>query len=132
MSPTILVSDGARLLGAAGLAIPTVDTDFIEVEYDDAFHLMEHLQAMGENNACVGKRPAVGRDLMLATAAAYQGMHGQPDGSVRGTVQMVYLIGWKKHESQPLPARRGSAKMSMKDIATFNRSPTAETDKPKE
>jgi NADH dehydrogenase [ubiquinone] 1 alpha subcomplex assembly factor 5 len=45
---------------------------------------------------------------LLATAAIYDSMYGNEDGTVRATFQVVYMIGWKAHESQPEPKKRGS------------------------
>jgi NADH dehydrogenase [ubiquinone] 1 alpha subcomplex assembly factor 5 len=35
-------------------------------------------------------------------------MYGNEDGTVRATFQVVYMIGWKEHKSQPEPKKRGS------------------------
>ncbi|CAN0027143.1 unnamed protein product, partial [Choristocarpus tenellus] len=36
-------------------------------------------------------------------------MYGEEDGTVQATFQVVYMIGWAPHESQPRAKRRGSA-----------------------
>lgn len=47
-----------------------------QVNYPDALTLMEHLQAMGESSAVLGRRAHVSRDTFLAAAAIYQGEGG--------------------------------------------------------
>ena len=69
-----------------------VDTDFIEVEYRDAFELMEHLQGMGENNAGILARAAISKDLLVAMATAYHAMHAKPDGTVPATFQACCAV----------------------------------------
>lgn len=46
------------------------------MNYPDALTLMEHLQAMGESSAVLGRRAHVSRDTFLAAAAIYQGEGG--------------------------------------------------------
>lgn len=78
--------------------------------------LMEHLQAMGESSAVLTRRAHVSRETFLAAGAIYQELYGEEDGSVPATFQVVFMIGWAPHASQPLPKRRGSAQMSMKTL----------------
>lgn len=95
-----------------------MDTDFITVDYPDAFVLMEDLQGMGENNAVLSRGAPVTRDSLLAAASIYQSMYANADGSVPATFQVIYMIGWSPHESQQRPLRRGSAQRSMKEIGS--------------
>jgi NADH dehydrogenase [ubiquinone] 1 alpha subcomplex assembly factor 5 len=48
-------SDVSNLLGRAGFTLLTVDIDEITVNYPSMWELMEDLQAMGENNAIIGR-----------------------------------------------------------------------------
>ncbi|CAM9125654.1 unnamed protein product, partial [Discosporangium mesarthrocarpum] len=107
-SPSAHVADCGNLLLSAGFSLPTVDQDTIRISYPNAFVLMEHLQVMGEGNASLNRRIGVSRDTFIAAAAAYQEIYGEPDGTVEATFQVVYMIGWSPHESQPTPKRRGS------------------------
>ena len=106
-------------------------------------------QGMGENNAIIKRRSALSKELFVAAAAAYQALHGRPDGAVPATFQVclvlaglvgverqvtavilvfsirhpqiVYLIGWKPHPSQPQPLPRGSAKASLTELGKSSR-----------
>jgi NADH dehydrogenase [ubiquinone] 1 alpha subcomplex assembly factor 5 len=117
ISPFANVADVGGLLQGANFTLCTVDTDYIEVHYPNAFVLMEHLQKMGENNAVQSKGRVATRDSLLAAASIYQAMYANDDGSVPVTFQVIYMIGWTPHDSQPKPLRRGSAQRSLKELA---------------
>jgi NADH dehydrogenase [ubiquinone] 1 alpha subcomplex assembly factor 5 len=38
------------------------------------------------------------------------------EGNIITTMDVIFLIGWKQHESQQKPKERGSAKFSLKDV----------------
>lgn len=75
LSPMVQASDIAGLMQGAGFALPTIDVDTIQIGYPNAFVLMEHLKAMGENTAFLGRTLQCGKDTMLAMATIYQGTH---------------------------------------------------------
>ncbi|KAG7385147.1 NADH dehydrogenase [ubiquinone] 1 alpha subcomplex assembly factor 5 [Phytophthora boehmeriae] len=116
ISPFMNVADAGNLLTSTGFNLCTVDTDYIQVDYPNAFVLMEHLRGMGENHAVQSRGPPATRESLLAAASIYQSMFGQPDGTVPATFQVIYLIGWSPHESQQQPLRRGSAQHSLKEL----------------
>ncbi|ORE02989.1 S-adenosyl-L-methionine-dependent methyltransferase [Rhizopus microsporus var. microsporus] len=116
VSPMADSSDMSRLLTRAGFALTTVDVDEIQVNYPSAFELMEDLKAMGENNAVASRQHILTRDTLIAAAPIYKELHGNPDGTIPATFQIIYLIGWKPSENTPLPKKRGSANASLKDI----------------
>ncbi|XP_072907371.1 arginine-hydroxylase NDUFAF5, mitochondrial [Hemitrygon akajei] len=120
VSPFTAVTDLGNLLDQAGFNMLTVDVDEIQVNYPGIFELMEDLQGMGESNCAWSRKPMLHRDTMLAAAAVYKEMYGNDDGSVPATFQILYMIGWKPHESQAKPARRGSATLSMGDIGKLS------------
>ncbi|CAB1104389.1 unnamed protein product [Ectocarpus sp. CCAP 1310/34] len=122
-SPSAHVADCGSLLQSAGFSLPTVDQDTVRVGYPNAFVLMEHLQGMGESNAAMNTRPRVSRETMLAAAAAYQELYGEDDGTVQATFQVVYMIGWAPHESQPQPKRRGSGQARIGDVTVTQSKP---------
>lgn len=89
-SPMMHVADAGSLLQASGFAIPTIDTSFIQVEYDSAVDAMMHLHGMGEAAAPATAAAAVDSsesvptgtgglrhaDVLLSAAAFYQWTHG--------------------------------------------------------
>ncbi|NWH65685.1 NDUF5 hydroxylase, partial [Geococcyx californianus] len=125
VSPFTAVSDLGHLLSRAGFNTLTVDTDEIQVNYPGLFEVMEDLQ--GKYILCGNcifsawnRKPLLHRETMLAAAAIYKEMYGNSDGSVPATFQIYYVIGWKFHESQARPAQRGSATVSLADLAKID------------
>ncbi|KAI0371520.1 S-adenosyl-L-methionine-dependent methyltransferase [Pilatotrama ljubarskyi] len=108
--------DMSNLLGRAGFTLLTVDVDEVKVAYPSMWELMEDLQDMGESNAVVGRRHFIHRDTLAAASAIYKELHGQEDGSVPATFQVIYVIGWKPAPNQPKPLERGSAQTNLKDV----------------
>ncbi|XP_072030985.1 arginine-hydroxylase NDUFAF5, mitochondrial-like [Amphiura filiformis] len=117
VSPFTEMQDIGNLLSRANFTLLTVDTDTMTVNYPSMFELMQDLKGMGENNAAWSRKAMLHRDTMKAAAAIYKDMYGNEDGSVPATFQIIYMIGWKPDPSQPKPKARGSATVSMKDIA---------------
>jgi len=115
LSPFVRLKDAADLLSNAGFAIPTIDTEAITVSFPDMFTLMHHLQGMAEQNAPIGV-PRSSRDVFLAAASAYQALYADDEGVIPATFQVVYMIGWGPHESQPKPMARGGATSKLQDL----------------
>uniref|UniRef100_A0A3Q1FW96 Arginine-hydroxylase NDUFAF5, mitochondrial n=1 Tax=Acanthochromis polyacanthus TaxID=80966 RepID=A0A3Q1FW96_9TELE len=100
VSPFTAVTDLGNLLGGAGFSLLTVDVDEVQVHYPGMMEVMTDLQGMGESNCAWNRRSLLHRDTMLAAAAVYREMYGNQDGSVPATFEILYMIGWKPHESQ--------------------------------
>uniref|UniRef100_A0A8C9VN97 Arginine-hydroxylase NDUFAF5, mitochondrial n=1 Tax=Scleropages formosus TaxID=113540 RepID=A0A8C9VN97_SCLFO len=111
VSPYTAITDLGNLLGQAGFNMLTV----VRPHHDHA--------GMGESNCAWNRKSMLHRDTMLAAAAIYKEMYGAKDGSVPATFEIFYMIGWKPHESQAKPARRGSANVSFGDLSKLNESP---------
>ncbi|KAM4583667.1 arginine-hydroxylase NDUFAF5, mitochondrial isoform 1-T2 [Odontesthes bonariensis] len=120
VSPYTAVTDLGNLLGQAGFTMLTVDIDDVQVNYPGVMEVMTDLQGMGESNCAWNRRSLLHRDTILAAAAIYKEMYGSEDGSVPATFEILYMIGWKPHESQAKPAKRGSATVSFGDLSKIN------------
>ncbi|KAM4750222.1 LOW QUALITY PROTEIN: arginine-hydroxylase NDUFAF5, mitochondrial [Anableps anableps] len=129
VSPYTAVTDLGNLLGQAGFNMLTVDIDDVLVHYPGIMEVMTDLQGMGESNCAWNRRSMLHRDTMLAAAAVYREMYGSPDGCVPATFDILYMIGWKPHESQAKPARRGSATVSFGDLSKISRPSSSEESK---
>ncbi|KAM3864898.1 arginine-hydroxylase NDUFAF5, mitochondrial [Diretmus argenteus] len=127
VSPYTAVTDLGNLLGQAGFNMLTVDIDAIQVHYPGVVEVMTDLQGMGESNCAWNRRLLLHRDTILASAAIYKEMYGNQDGSVPATYEILYMIGWKPHESQAKPLKRGSATVSLGDLSKIQT--PASTDK---
>ncbi|XP_008276560.1 arginine-hydroxylase NDUFAF5, mitochondrial [Stegastes partitus] len=126
VSPFTAVTDLGNLLGRAGFSMLTVDVDEVQVHYPGMMEVMTDLQGMGESNCAWNRRSLLHRDTMLAAAAIYKEMYGNQDGSVPATFEILYMIGWKPHESQTKPAKRGSATVSFGDLSKISQPPDAD------
>ncbi|KAI0832824.1 S-adenosyl-L-methionine-dependent methyltransferase [Trametes gibbosa] len=116
VSPMTDSRDMSNLLGRAGFTLLTVDVDEVKVTYPSMWELVEDLQDMGENNAVAGRRHYIHRDTLAAASAIYKEMHGNEDGTVPATFQVIYVIGWKPAPTQPKPLERGSGQTNLKDV----------------
>ncbi|KDQ08869.1 hypothetical protein BOTBODRAFT_117885 [Botryobasidium botryosum FD-172 SS1] len=116
ISPMTDTRDVSNLLGRAGFTLLTVDIDEVKVSYPSIWELMEDLQDMGESNAVVGRRPYIHRDTLTAASSIYQALHGNEDGTIPATFQVVFMIGWKPAPTQPKPLERGSAQTNLKEV----------------
>lgn len=111
--PMAEIRDLGGLLQRAGLALPVADAQSQRVAYRDMFHLMQDLRAMGEGNALQNRlRRPTSRQVFLRAASLYADHFSEGD-RIAATFEMVFLTGWKPHESQQKPLRPGSAAHSL-------------------
>lgn len=117
VSPLADTRDIGGLMQKAGFKMLTVDVDDIIVDFPNVFALMEDLQAMGENNAILGREMGpISRDVLLATDAIYRELHGNEDGTIPATFRIIYMMGWHESADQAKPLPRGSGQINLKDI----------------
>ena len=86
------VRDVANLLARANFTLTTVDLDEITVNYPSIFELMEDLQAMGENNAVIARKPYLRKSTFDAASAIYKEMYGNEDGTIPATFQVIFMV----------------------------------------
>ena len=111
------VRDAGALLQRAGFALPVTDVETYTVRYDDMFALIRDLRAMGMQNPLAERsRRPLPRRVFLRAAEIYAERFSDPDGRVRATFVVVYLSGWRPHESQQKPLKPGSAQVNLADI----------------
>ena len=121
ISPRVLpfadIRDMGDLLRRAGFALPVCDSDRLVVRYDDARGLFADLRAMGATNTLVDRDPVpVTRRLLDRVVTRYADLFSDPDGRVRAMFDILSASGWAPHESQPGPAARGSATVSLASV----------------
>ncbi|KAI0065953.1 S-adenosyl-L-methionine-dependent methyltransferase [Artomyces pyxidatus] len=116
ISPMADPRDMSNLMGRAGFTLLTVDVDEVRIGYPSMWELLDDLRDMGESNAIIGRRHLIHRDTLAAASAIYKELHGEEDGTVPATFQVIYIIGWKPAPSQPLPLERGSGATNLKDV----------------
>lgn len=82
---------------------------------------MLFLPGMAESNAAHNRMLHLNRDVQFAAAAIYQQLYGKLNDetgevSVPATFQVINMLGWKPHSSQPKPLERGTGEVSLKDL----------------
>lgn len=116
VSPFAGLADLAALLQRAGFALPVADLDTIIVTYPDAFALMRELRGMGETNAVAQRRKSfTARSVLFGAASHYSEAHGDAEGRIPATFEILYLTGWAPAASQPKALRPGSAERRLAD-----------------
>jgi SAM-dependent methyltransferase len=110
------IRDYGGLLQRAGFALPVIDSDTLTVRYDDASALMKDLRAMGMTNPLTdrSKKP-VSKAFFTRMNEIYAERFSDPDGRIRASFTIIYLTGWKPHQSQQKPLKPGSAKTRLSD-----------------
>lgn len=121
MSPRIAPFADKQQMGGlmqrAGYALPVVDSDIVTVTYRDFYKLLHDLRHMGENNMLSARnRHFTPRGLFSRTEEIYRDRYSEPDGTIRATFEIIFLLGWAPHESQQKPLKPGSAKVNLGDI----------------
>jgi SAM-dependent methyltransferase len=112
--PQIEVRSAGDLLTRAGFALPVADADRLDVRYRSLDALLADLR-FGAQGGVLAGRPAPLTPLQFAAAHAAFLAGADADGRVTERFEIVTLIGWAPDESQPKPARRGSAVASLAD-----------------
>jgi SAM-dependent methyltransferase len=131
VSPFLGVREGGALLQRAGFALPVVDSDTIAVTWPDALALMRDLRGMGEANAVAERKKGFSRRETLLTAAArYQERHGDAEGRIPATFQVIYLTGWAPHENQQRALQPGAATSRLADALDVTEVSGGEKTKP--
>lgn len=109
--PQIDVRAAGDLLTRAGFALPVADVETLTVRYSSIFALLGDLRAMAATNLLPGTPPLTRGTLARAAQAFAE--RADPDGKTPERFEIVYLTGWAPDESQPKPAKRGSAMASL-------------------
>ena len=114
--PFVDVREAGNLLQRTGFNLPVVDRDIITVTYPDLFALMHELRMLSATNMLRAQRSNfTSRGFFIDAAKRYAERYGNDDGTINATLEIITLIGWKPHSSQPKPLARGSAKHSLAD-----------------
>lgn len=128
VAPMAEIRDLGGLMQRAGFALPVADSQRLTVSYPSALALMHDLRAMGETNVLGERlRRPTRRGVLAAAAAAYAARHGDADGRIPATFDVIFLTGWAPADSQPRPLRPGSAASRLADaLGTVERRPGPE------
>ncbi len=119
------------LLSRAGFSLPVVDSEIVTVAYENVFKLFADLRGMGEGNALTARyKSNPGKKFFMETARLYHENFSEPDGRIKASFEVIFLIGWAPHESQQKPLRPGSATSRLADALGSTEIKTGEITKP--
>ncbi|MEG3165379.1 methyltransferase domain-containing protein [Sphingomonas sp. PB2P19] len=113
LHPQIDVRSAGDLLMRAGFTLPVADVETLNVGYRDIGRLFGDLRGMAASNILVGRHP-LGRAALSALAESFA-QAADERGRTRERFEIIFLTGWSPDDSQPKPARRGSAVASLAD-----------------
>lgn len=112
LHPQIDVRAAGDLLVRAGFALPVADLDTLDVAYTNLPQLIADLRAAASTNMLAQRYP-VSRAWLARAAQAFAQAADPTDGRAREALSFITLTGWAPDDSQPRPARRGSATASL-------------------
>jgi len=107
VSPFPDLRDCAALLQRAGFALPVADAETVMLRYRSPAALYADLRAAGEQNAVLARDGRTPPRALLAMAAARL-----PEEI---PLRLLVMTGWAPADSQPRPARPGSATARLAD-----------------
>ena len=111
--PQIDVRAAGDLLTRAGFALPVVDCHGIDVRFPHLLALVSDLRAMGATNVLASRSRRPLTRTALAAALADFASRADPDGKTAERFEIIHLLGWAPAPTQPKPAQRGSATVSL-------------------
>lgn len=112
--------DGAGISGLllqSGFNLPSIDMDRHLLQYASPFHVMEHIQRMGEGAVHHMRRPNVPRSTLVAMAAIYERMYAKHN-LTPATFEVFHAIGWSPSPDQAAPLPRGSQQLSLSSLSS--------------
>lgn len=113
--PMVTHSQAAPLITQAGLNLPVVDMDRFTVTYSRFGTLLSDLRDIGGTNILSNRSPnALTSKYWETLKGHYQNMFGE-NGKLKASFEILWLTGWRPHESQQKPLKPGSAKMSLSE-----------------
>jgi NADH dehydrogenase [ubiquinone] 1 alpha subcomplex assembly factor 5 len=117
IAPMMALQDAAALMQQTGFALPVADYERMTITYADLSSLLRDLRGIGQTNVMYNRRTQpLSRRFWDKVAEIYQRDHVDERGRLVVTLDIVYLLGWAPHESQPQPKRRGSATVHLGDV----------------
>jgi len=104
------------LMQRAGFNLPVIDNEKVTVTYEEPFKLFHDLRYMGQSNIISTRRKNfTSRQFFMDVVQKYQDKYSEDDGRIVATFEVIFILGWKPHDSQQKPLPRGSAKNRLAD-----------------
>ncbi|GAB5482182.1 MAG: methyltransferase domain-containing protein [Parasphingorhabdus sp.] len=112
--PQIDIRTAGDLMSRIGFALPVIDSDGLRLRYSALEKLVSDIRDMGGTNILKDQIRSLPRNVYEQAKLNFE--NGAADGGkTTEHIEIIYLCGWAPHPDQPVPARRGSGQMSLKD-----------------
>ena len=108
IAPMADIRDYGNLLIGAGFTLPVADSDFVRVSYGDPLKMMAELRAMSGGNVLSERRKGTLDPRLIRRVAEIYERDFVIDGRIEASFEIIHLLGWSPHESQPKPLAPGS------------------------
>jgi len=96
-------------------ALPVVDSEKVIVEYSDFTKMLHDLRYMGESNFLIERQNKyLGKKFWQRAEEIYKEQFSE-DHKFITTYEIIFVLGWKPHESQQKPMKPGTAKNRLAD-----------------
>lgn len=92
--PRIDATSLARLLQAAGFAMPVVDIDRVRIGYSSIAALIRDLRAMGATSVLAQRAPAFSKSEFQAVSGEF--MQLGVDGRTEETAEILHFLAWRQ------------------------------------
>ena len=117
IAPMIGVREMGGLLQRAGLALPVTDSDHLTLRYADTTVLLREIKTFGFSNPLIDRMKSLtSRRTFGALFSDYSQNFSDADTRIRATLDLLWAMAWKPHESQPKPKKPGSATAKLADV----------------
>ena len=112
----VKLSDAAALMQRAGLMLPVVDMDQIDMTYTSAQALIQDLKAAGLGNVMLERASRFAEKQFLQRLTQFYDQNYLSIEGVRASFTAIYLSGWAAAPTQQKPLLPGSATAQLADF----------------
>lgn len=99
------------LMQRTQFSLPVIDSEKVVVEYTNLNSLFHDLRYSGEGNFLFERNKYfVGKKFWQCVENIYREKYSTKNNTFLATFEIIFLIGWKPHETQQKPLKPGSAK----------------------
>lgn len=112
--PQIDIRTAGDLMSRVGFALPVIDSDCLRLRYSSFDKLVSDIRDTGGGNILKDQIRWLSRDVYKQAKLDFENKAAD-DGKITEEIELIYLCGWAPHPDQPVPARRGSGQVSLKD-----------------
>ncbi len=117
IAPFIDIKQAGNLLQNCGFTLPVIDIEHYELSYFSPIKLMKELKNLYASNPLYSRpQKMVSKKLLDRVSEKYRQIAMCKDNKISATLDILWLSGWKYHQSQQKPLAPGSAKQSLAKI----------------